>query len=91
MTEDKLIDWIQLINTDGIGPVRFYKLLEQYGTAAESLKALVAKQALFSRKSAEYELEKAARLQVKIIDISTCFICYNRHKLNCFAVLFIQF
>ena len=67
MTEDKLIDWIQLINTDGIGPVRFYKLLEQYGTAAESLKALVAKQALFSRKSAEYELEKAARLQVKII------------------------
>ena len=67
MTEDNLIDWIQLINTDGIGPVRFYKLLEQYGTAAESLKALVAKQALFSRKSAEYELEKAARLQVKII------------------------
>lgn len=67
MTEDKLIDWIQLINTDGIGPVRFYKLLEQYGTAAEGLKALVAKQALFSRKSAEYELEKAARLQVKII------------------------
>lgn len=67
MTEDKLIDWIQLINTDGIGPVRFYKLLEQYGTAAECLKALAAKQALFSRKSAEYELEKAARLQVKII------------------------
>ena len=67
MTEDKLIDWIQLINTDGIGPVRFYKLLEQYGTAAEGLKALAAKQALFSRKSAEYELEKAARLQVKII------------------------
>ena len=46
MTEDKLIDWIQLINTDGIGPVRFYKLLEQYGTAAECLKALAAKQAL---------------------------------------------
>ena len=67
MTEDKLIDWIQLINTDGIGPVRFYKLLEQYGTAAECLKALALKQALFSRKSAEYELEKAARLQVKII------------------------
>lgn len=67
MTEDKLIDWIQLINTDGIGPVRFYKLLEQYGTAAEGLKALALKQALFSRKSAEYELEKAARLQVKII------------------------
>lgn len=67
MNESELIDWIQLINTDGIGPVRFYKLLEQYGTAAECLKALAAKQALFSRKSAEYELEKAARLQVKII------------------------
>lgn len=67
MNESELIDWIQLINTDGIGPVRFYKLLAKYGSAKESLKVLSAKQALFLRKDAEYELEKARRLNIRII------------------------
>ncbi len=66
MTENELIDWIQLINTDGVGPVRFYKLLEKYGTAAESLQALATKQAVFSKKDAAYELEKAQRLNIAI-------------------------
>lgn len=82
MNESELIDWIQLINTDGIGPVRFYKLLKQYGTAAESLKALAAKQALFSRRDAEYELEKAARRQVKIITRGDEDYPKNLYELN---------
>ena len=82
MNENDLIDWIQLINTDGIGPVRFYKLLKQYGTAAESLKALAAKQALFSRRDAEYELEKAARRQVKIITRGDEDYPKNLYELN---------
>lgn len=36
---DKL-DWLRLIRTDNIGPITFYKLLEQYGSASEALNAL---------------------------------------------------
>ncbi len=67
MKEQILADWIQLINTDGIGPVTFYKMLEKFGSAAEAVKELAAKQAVFSRKDAEYEIEKAEHAGIRII------------------------
>jgi len=36
---DKL-DWMRLIRTDNIGPITFYKLIEQYGSAKKALDAL---------------------------------------------------
>lgn len=67
MKQQELIDWIQLINSDGIGPVSFYKLLNKHGSAAEALKYLSAKQALFSREDAEYVLKKAEQNKIAII------------------------
>lgn len=67
MKQQELIDWIQLINSDGIGPVSFYKLLNKHGSAAEALKYLSAKQELFSRKDAEYMFKKAEQSKIAII------------------------
>lgn len=38
-TAEKL-DWLRLIRTENIGPVTFYRLLEQFGTAGKALEAL---------------------------------------------------
>lgn len=39
-TDQEKTDWIQLIRTEGIGPVTFFKLVRKYHSAAEALKAL---------------------------------------------------
>lgn len=67
MKQQELIDWIQLINSDGIGPVSFYKLLNEHGSAADALKSLSAKQIIYSRKDAEYMLKKAEQNKIAII------------------------
>ena len=67
MQQKELIEWIQLINTDGIGPVGFYRLLDKFGSAHEALQNLKAKQNIFSSQDAEYELEKAYRNNILIL------------------------
>ena len=66
MTEQTLIDWIQLINTENIGAVSFANYLKKYGSAAAALKAL-PQEKLFSRRDAEYELEKARKLGITVL------------------------
>ncbi|RZI46523.1 DNA-processing protein DprA [Candidatus Finniella inopinata] len=39
-TNFKKIHWLQLIRTNGIGPVRFWQFLKQYGSAEQALKFL---------------------------------------------------
>lgn len=67
MKEEEIIERIRLINTDNVGPIGFYKLIRQYGSAAEALQVLSTQKKVFSRAKAETELEKARRLNVKII------------------------
>lgn len=67
MQQKELIEWIQLINTDGIGPVGFYKLLGKFGSAYNALQNLKEKQNIFSHQDAEYELEKAHRQNILIL------------------------
>lgn len=67
MQENKLIDWIRLINTDNIGPVSFYKLLEKFGSAADALANLEKQKKTFPRRDAEYEIDKATRLNIRIL------------------------
>lgn len=67
MQHNELIEWIQLINTDGVGPVGFYKLLAKFGSAHEALQNLQSKQHIFAYKDAQYELEKAHRQNVLIL------------------------
>lgn len=66
MTENQLIDWIQLINSENIGPVTFYKMLKKFSTAQECLKQLKSG-TIFPRKKAEQELIQAQRLKINII------------------------
>ena len=34
------LDWLRLSRTENVGPITFYRLMERYGTASESLNAL---------------------------------------------------
>ncbi len=67
METSALLDYIQFILTDGIGPVSFRKYIDNYGSVSESLKQLSLKKNLFPRKSAEEELQKAQKQNIKIL------------------------
>ena len=51
---EEILDCLQLINSENVGPVTFYKLLELYHSAAEALQALPKHKKLkpFSRREA---------------------------------------
>lgn len=40
LTDDQRADWLQLIRSDGIGPISFYRLLARFGNAADACAAL---------------------------------------------------
>lgn len=40
MDEAERLNWLRLIRTDNIGPITFYQLIENFGSAGEALKAL---------------------------------------------------
>ena len=40
LNEQERLDWLRLIRTDNIGPITFYQLIENFGSAGEALKAL---------------------------------------------------
>lgn len=82
MDKQQLIDWIQLINSDNVGPVTFYKLLAKHGSAAEALQVLSTKQTLFSRSEAEYQLEKAERNGIHVLTQTDSAYPENLHQLN---------
>lgn len=67
MKKQELIDWIQLINSDGIGPVSFYKLLHKYGSAKDALAYLTTQRAPYSRADAEYVLKKAESSKINVV------------------------
>jgi DNA processing protein len=68
--------WLRLIRTDNIGPITFYRLLERFGSAEASLKALpdLAKRGgkmeglkIFSADLAEKELAQIEKFGAKLI------------------------
>ena len=42
IADNEVIDWLQLINCENVGPVTFFKLLETYGSAAAALASFPA-------------------------------------------------
>lgn len=40
LNEAERLNWLRLIRTDNIGPITFYQLIENFGSAGEALKAL---------------------------------------------------
>lgn len=65
--KNKILDYIQLINSANIGPVTFYKLLRQYGSAEAALAALPAGRRTFSRSAAQKEFELARRQNIRLL------------------------
>ncbi|MEQ1929506.1 MAG: DNA-processing protein DprA [Parvularculaceae bacterium] len=70
------LDWLQLIRTETIGPVTFFRLLARFGSAAAALRALpsLARSAgrasmlkPFDRADAEAELDRARALGARLI------------------------
>lgn len=66
---EQLLDWLQLINSENVGPITFYKLLDFYDTAEAALEALpkFPKYKLFPRDAAKRELDKAQAKGIHII------------------------
>lgn len=54
--DDDIAARLQLINTEGIGPVGFKRLLARFGSAEEALRETAAKKKVPSRQWAEEEL-----------------------------------
>lgn len=67
MKNEKLIDILRLINTEGIGPVTFYKLLGKEGSVRQALSAVEKNKKVPSIDWAEDEIERAKRKQAEIV------------------------
>ena len=66
MDYTELTAFIRIINSNGIGPINFYKLIEKYQTAENALN-YIDKNKLFSQKHAELEIEKALKQNIFIL------------------------
>lgn len=84
MVREKLISYIQLINTNGIGPIGFKKLMARYGDVDEVLKEISQKKVLFSRKKAEEEVMTAEIKGVQIISYEDQNYPYNLKQIEDF-------
>ena len=73
MKDETLLDFLQLINTEKVGPVSFYKYLEKYGSAAQALKVLESSKSVFARREAEKEFENALKQNIQIITFEDAF------------------
>lgn len=67
MKNEELIDILQLLNTDSIGPVTFYGYLKKTGGIKGALELAAQKRVLYPRELAETEIEKAEKIGVQII------------------------
>lgn len=67
MNSEKLLDILQLVNTDGVGPVTFYRYLNTYGEIKPALAAAAKKKDVFSRGAAEDLITKAQQLNAHIL------------------------
>lgn len=84
MNRENLISCIQLINTPGIGPIGFRKLLRQFGSAENALSALSRKKEVFSRRKAEEEIMTAELKHVEIITAEDEAYPYNLKQIEDF-------
>ncbi|MBR1601339.1 MAG: DNA-processing protein DprA [Alphaproteobacteria bacterium] len=67
MTDSILLDILQLIRTDGIGPVTFYEYVRRAGNVKKALELAGRKKSVYPRELAETELATAQEKNVKII------------------------
>lgn len=84
MVREKLISYIQLINTNGIGPIGFKRLMARYGNIDEALQEISKKKVIFPSKKAEEEVMKAEIKGVQLILFDDKFYPYNLKQIEDF-------
>ncbi|MCM1323075.1 MAG: DNA-processing protein DprA [Acetobacter sp.] len=82
MNKQNLISYIQLINTPGIGPVNFKKIISRYGSVERALAELSIKRKVFPRAKAEEEIMTAEIKKVQIITIDDEDYPYNLKQIE---------
>ena len=82
MDRKKLTSYIQLINTTGIGPIGFKKLLSRFGDVDKALEAVSLKKKLFPRNKAEEEIMQAEIKGAEIITSSDEIYPYNLKQIE---------
>ncbi|MBP3687949.1 MAG: DNA-processing protein DprA [Alphaproteobacteria bacterium] len=89
MNKQKLISYIRLINTSGIGPVNFKRILAKYGSIDKALSELSLKREIYPLKKAEEEILTAEIKRVKIITLEDEEYPYNLKQIeDCPPVLY---
>ena len=89
MDKNKLISYIQLINTPGIGPIHFQRLMERFSTAEKALSELSQKRKIYSKEKAEEEIMTAEIKHVKIITLEDDLYPYNLKQIeDCPPILY---
>lgn len=84
MNREKLISYIQLINTQGIGPINFRRLLARFGSVEKALTEVSQKRELFSYKKAEEEVMTAEIKHVHLITLEDEYYPYNLKQIEDF-------
>lgn len=67
MTDNSLLDILQLIKTDGVGPVTFFEYVNHTESITEAMELAKRKKSLCPREVAEEEIMKAQKLNAHII------------------------
>ncbi len=62
-----IVDYVQLISSEKVGPITFYKLIKEFGSVKNALENLPAKFKKFDRIEAEKQVKLAEKMGVKII------------------------
>ena len=89
MNKQKLISYIQLINTKGIGPISFKKLMDRYSDVDKALSEVSHKKVVFPRKRAEEEVMQAEIRGVKLITLEDKEYPYNLKQIeDCPPILY---
>ena len=89
MNKQRLISYIRLINTSGIGPIGFKKLISKFGDVDVALKELARKKEIYPLAQAEEELMTAEIKHVKLITIEDKEYPYNLKQIeDCPPILY---
>ncbi len=82
MEKNELIEIVQLLLTDGVGPITFYRCLQTYGSLEKALIALSQKKKICSKEKAEEEIEKANKIGAKIITYKDALYPLSLKQIN---------
>ncbi|MGV6820423.1 MAG: DNA-processing protein DprA [Parvularcula sp.] len=71
LSDEERADWLQLIRSDGIGPITFFRLLARHGSAAEAIAALPdtgsASISIATRDCVYVELDRAMQIKADLL------------------------